>query len=77
MISFSNDEIEAIHTVIKLGDRFGYGNLMSWLQTAWCKTLEEEYGKPLSDSQRKHWRTSGYSDELWDFIMQFKGAEGK
>ena len=34
-----NDEVEAIHTVIALGERFGYGNLISHLRTAWAKTM--------------------------------------
>lgn len=32
-------EVEAIRTVVELGSRYGYGNLIGHLQTAWARDL--------------------------------------
>ena len=39
MMKISRDEQEAICTVVTAGDAFGYGNLISHLQTRWAKKL--------------------------------------
>ena len=46
--TFSNHEIEAIERLLKDGERFGYGNLMSWLATAWVKKIPHKRGAPFS-----------------------------
>lgn len=40
----SKEEQEAIRTACDLGSRFGYGNLISHLQSAWAKSLMAGYG---------------------------------
>ena len=38
-MNISQDERDAIKAVLAAGERFGYGNMISHLQTAWAKTL--------------------------------------
>jgi hypothetical protein len=33
----SKSEEQAINQVLEAGDRYGYGNMLSWLATAWEK----------------------------------------
>ena len=44
MMKIPADERLAIQDVLKHGQRYGYGNLISHLQTAWAKALIDEYG---------------------------------
>jgi hypothetical protein len=37
-------EYGAIASTIKAGERFGYGNIMAWLATAWAMKLRDEEG---------------------------------
>ena len=40
----SVDEQYAIRQVLAAGERHGYGNMISHLQTAWAKSLMDNYG---------------------------------
>lgn len=40
----SREEQDAIGTVLAHGQKFGYGNLISHLQTAWARALMSKYG---------------------------------
>ncbi len=39
----STDEQHAINETITFGERFGYGNLISHLETAWARKMMDEY----------------------------------
>lgn len=40
----STAEVVAVETVCRLGNEFGYGNLIGWLSTAWAMLLIKTYG---------------------------------
>lgn len=46
MMKISEGEQAAIVNVLYLGDKYGYGNLISHLQTAWAQTLMRQYNMP-------------------------------
>jgi hypothetical protein len=43
-MKISADEQNAIRAVLVFGEAYGYGNLISHLQTAWAKRLMGQYG---------------------------------
>jgi hypothetical protein len=43
-MNITPDEQAAIRTLLDLGQRFGYGNMISHLQTAWARMLMREHG---------------------------------
>jgi len=44
MLGLFPGEKEAIKTVIALGEKYGYGNLISHLKRAWALHLAQDYG---------------------------------
>lgn len=44
MVRYLPGEPEAIETVKRLGALYGYGNLISHLQTAYAETMSREWG---------------------------------
>ena len=44
----SDAEQQAIKTVVELGGKFGFGNLMAHLASAWAIRLMEQYDMPES-----------------------------
>ncbi len=43
-MQISKDEQKAIKAVLKAGELYGYGNMISHLQTAWAKMLMKHHG---------------------------------
>jgi hypothetical protein len=43
-VTFSPGELDAVERVIEAGELYGFGNMMSWLQTAWVKKVPEMKG---------------------------------
>lgn len=60
-MNISAGEQEAIKTVVSLGKQYGYGNLISHLQSAWAKHLMDEYGTDEKAAMRGE---SGYSVKM-------------
>lgn len=56
-MKISPEEQAAIREVIRLGDRFGFGNLISHMRTAWAKRLMLEYD--LSDRDARDGAVGG------------------
>lgn len=50
LILFKN-EAEAVVQVIRAGEQFGFGNLISHLQTAWAMFLMQNYQIPERDAR--------------------------
>lgn len=48
----SDAEEDAIRAVLLAGQRFGYGNMIGHLGTAWAKTLMDQYG--MTEDQARH-----------------------
>lgn len=44
MMKISTDEQAAIAQTLRFGRRFGYGNLISHLRTAWAESLMRDHG---------------------------------
>lgn len=42
-MKISEEEQLAIRAILLAGERFGYGNLIAHLQTAWAKSLMDHY----------------------------------
>ncbi len=61
-------EREAIIAVIESGKRFGFGNLISHLQTAWARRLVEEEGFPEKVA-REASGGSGYPFKMQDDLL--------
>ena len=62
----SKDEQQAIKTVVSLGEKFGYGNLICHLQTAWAAQLVKEYGFTEEVAMRGE---SGYPIKMHEDLM--------
>jgi hypothetical protein len=43
MLKISKEEQKAIRTVVKMGEAFGYGNMISHLKSAATKSVMEKY----------------------------------
>ncbi len=56
-------EVEAIKAVLAHGEQFGYGNLISHLQTAWARKLIDEYGMSEQSARGAASGGSGYPIE--------------
>lgn len=56
-------EREAIAKVLEYGGTFGYGNLISHLQEAWSKRLQDQ-GIPKPAADMGAWKIKAYSDEI-------------
>ena len=68
-MNISREEQEAIRATLQAGARFGYGNLISHLQTAWAKMLIDEYG--LSETTaRKAALGPGYPFEMQKDLIE-------
>lgn len=52
MMKVSQEEREAVRLVLEYGARFGYGNLIAHLRTAWAAMLMEEYGATEEEARR-------------------------
>jgi hypothetical protein len=40
--TISPDEKSAIKDVMMAGEKFGFGNMIAWLDTAWAQSLREQ-----------------------------------
>jgi len=65
-MKISKGEQEAIKTVVSLGERFGYGNLICHLQTAWASHLVKEYDFTEKEAMRGE---SGYPIKMHEDLM--------
>lgn len=41
-------EIQAINQVLECGERYGYGNMMSWLAAGWARKVPQLKGEIIS-----------------------------
>ena len=64
----SDEEQDAIRTVLRLGARFGYGNLMAHLATRWAETLMTDYGMDEA-SARAASLHPGYPFEMQEDLL--------
>lgn len=58
MMLVCDAERQAIKTVIQLGERWGYGNLIAHLQAGWARMLVKEHG--LSEAAATEFASSGH-----------------
>jgi len=68
-MKISRDEQTAIATVVRLGGRHGFGNLISHLQTAWAKSLVTQYQMP-ERAARKAAGGAGYPFQMHTDLME-------
>lgn len=61
-------EQHAVKTVLDAGRCFGYGNMISHLQTAWAKDLIEQYGMDEADAREDAGK--GYPFGLQEDIVE-------
>jgi len=65
-------EAEAVVQVIRAGEQFGFGNLISHLQTAWVVTLMQNY--QISEKDARHMASGdekgGYPLSLHQEVMR-------
>ena len=59
-MKISEDERLAIRNVITAGKRFGYGNLMGHLATAWARALMDEYDMSEDTARQATFGVKGY-----------------
>ena len=62
-------EQRALQHVLAAGERFGYGNLIAHLQTAWARKLVKE-GLADEAAARQHAGGSGYPFLMQDDIVE-------
>ena len=65
----SREEQAAVCEVLCYGGKFGYGNLITHLQTAWAKMLMEEWGLD-EEAARKAASGPGYPFKMQEDIVE-------
>tara|TARA_R110000822_G_scaffold97297_1_gene220941 strand:- start:191 stop:436 length:246 start_codon:yes stop_codon:yes gene_type:complete len=68
-MQISDGERQAVVRVLEAGAAYGYGNMISHLNTAWARTLMEKWGMS-EDSARASTHGSGYSFKMQDDLIQ-------
>lgn len=68
-MKISPEEQAAIRTVIDLGERYGFGNLIQHLRTAWIRHLMTEWGASES-SARAAAGDRGYPLKMQDDLIE-------
>lgn len=64
----SNSEHIAIRQVVEFGHKFGFGNLIAHLQTAWARSLMD--GGASEESARRGSGGPGYPFPIFDDLHQ-------
>ena len=81
MYFLNEAEKQAVQTVVKLGSRYGYGNLIDRLKMAWAKSLLQNYGDKMSiesaflaaGSERDY--TVKDKEQIINWIKEYIGEE--
>lgn len=66
-------ERSAVRQVLAAGKKYGYGNMIAHLQTAWAKMLMDEYG--MSEKAARE-ATARSGDNGYSFEWQREFLEG-
>lgn len=68
-MKISEDERQAILTVINLGSQYGFGNMIAHLNSAWAKNLRDKWGMP-EEVAMKSTHGSGYPIKMHDDLIE-------
>jgi hypothetical protein len=67
-MKISADEQAGIRAAIDAGKRFGFGNIISHLKTAWAKTLVADYG--YSNREARKFAGDGMPFAMQDDVLE-------
>lgn len=69
-VKISNQERLAIIAAIDAGKKFGFGNLISHLATAWARVLVQKWHHSEPQAREAAWGIKGYPFAMQDDLLE-------